>query len=135
MRSCKERRVCSSFSHFCVSRQHTSPLCSLVGRHVCPSFSHFCVSPVYQPFVWSCRERRVCPHFCVSHQRTSLLCSVSHQRTSLLCSVLGRDMCVPHFHILCLPLAYQPFVWSCKDFVLRPDTLSMHYNKSIIIAI
>ena len=42
---------------------------------------------------------------------------VSHQLTSLLCSLVERDMHVPHFHIFVYlsPAYYQPFVQSCRE--------------------
>ena len=63
-----------------------------------------CLSPAYQPFVRSCRERRVCPSFCVSHRRTSPLCSLVGGCT---------------FSVFLCPIIFHPS--------------SMHYNMSIII--
>ena len=81
---------------------------------------------------------------------------VSHWRTSPLCGLVGRDMCVPHFHIfvsltgipalcavfkgetcvsliftfLCLSPAYQPFVRSCRERRVCPSFCVSHRRTS-----
>ena len=47
VRSCRERRVCPSFSYFCVSYQCTSPLCSLVGACTFSVFLCSIISSTY----------------------------------------------------------------------------------------